>query len=283
MSASPSPACRLCGGATRFALNAMIMGKHNIAYYLCDDCRSLQTEAPYWLEEAYAPRGIGFDGGMATRTIQIVIDTLALLYQLKMDGKKLYIDFGGGTGLFTRLMRDHGFNFFHYDKYEQPYFSNPYNLNDLASFRPHVITAYEVLEHLPNPAEVLDDFFRRTPELILFGTDIFHVPVDPSWPYLALPSGQHVFFYSETGLNKIAGRYGYVFRNLGFVKLFAHPQWILECTAQGVDFEALCALVRHNRPAFDHYAFNLFAQSHAVLTDQMRSRVHEHPKEVSAL
>jgi 2-polyprenyl-3-methyl-5-hydroxy-6-metoxy-1,4-benzoquinol methylase len=234
----------------------------------------MQTDRPYWLEEAYTKTGIGYDNGMATRTIQLIIDTLALLYQFQYDAKKLFVDFGGGTGIFTRLMRDHGFNFFHYDKYEIPYFSDPYTIKDLDPFRPHVITAYEVFEHLPEPAETLDFLFRRGPELLLFCTDIFQLPASPTWYYLAAPTGQHIFFYSEKALAEIAQRYGYVFRNLGLIKLFAHPGWIAELRAQGGDFEAVCTLAL-DRPRFDHYAINLFAQSHLGLTAGMRSRVTE--------
>lgn len=279
----PTPPCRLCRGATRFAMNATILGRHRIAYHICGDCGSMQTERPYWLEEAYGKKGIGGDNSMATRTIQLVIDTLALLYQFQNNPKELYVDFGGGNGLFTRLMRDHGFNFFNHDKYEFPFYSDPYTLPDLEAVRPNVLTAYEVFEHLPEPAETLDFLLRRGPGLVLFGTDIFHTPSPdqplgplPDWPYLALPTGQHVFFYSEKALHGVAARYGYVFRNLGFVKLFAHPIWIAEAAARGVDFEAVCALTL-DRPAFDRYAINLFAASHMGLTDQMRSRVHEKP------
>ena len=271
-----TPSCRLCRSTTRFAMSATIRGKHRISYYVCDGCGSMQTEQPYWLEEAYAKKGIGGDNSMATRTIQLVIDSLGLLYQFKCASNDLYVDFGGGNGLFTRLMRDHGFNFFSHDKYEFPYYSDPYTLPDLDAVRPHVLTAYEVFEHLPEPAETLDYLLRRGPGLVLFGTDIFHAP-DLNWPYLALPTGQHVFFYSEKGLAGVAARYGYVFRNLGFVKLFAHPVWIAEAQARGVDFEAVCALTL-DRPAFDRYAINLFANSHLGLTAMMRSREHEKPK-----
>lgn len=270
--------CRLCGGTVHPAMNATIMGKHDIGYHICDACGSMQTDPPTWLEEAYAKRGIGFDNSMATRTIQLVIDTIALLHQFRFDREKLFVDFGGGTGIFTRLMRDHGFNFFHHDKYEEPYFSGRFTLPDLDPYRPHVVTAFEVFEHLPEPAQTIHSLLIKAPELVLFGTDIFHAPPSLDWPYLALPSGQHVFFYSEKALEKTAARYGYVFRNLGFIKLFAHPGWIKELTTQGGDFEGVCALVRGNRPAFDNYAINLFANNHLFLTHGMRSREHEQPK-----
>jgi len=51
--------CRLCGGEARLYGGRSVLGKYEVAYYECGQCGSLQTEEPYWLEEAYRVEGLG--------------------------------------------------------------------------------------------------------------------------------------------------------------------------------------------------------------------------------
>ena len=48
-----SPPCRLCGDSTRRVHSATILGKYRVDYLQCESCELLQTEDPYWLDEAY--------------------------------------------------------------------------------------------------------------------------------------------------------------------------------------------------------------------------------------
>ena len=45
--------CRLCSSETAFQFRKTILQKYDIAYYECAGCGSLQTEVPYWLDEAW--------------------------------------------------------------------------------------------------------------------------------------------------------------------------------------------------------------------------------------
>lgn len=203
-----SPPCRLCGATTSFWNRKRLLDRHDVSYFLCSGCGSLQAEEPYWLGEAYDVTGIGADLGAGQRTIDLVLKTSALLSQLKLPAGAECIDYGGGIGLFTRLMRDRGFNFYSYDLYATPFFSDRYSLSSLAGESPAVVTAFEVVEHFPDPARDLQQLFETRPPILIVTTELF-TGQDLDWPYLAPETGQHVFFYSAEAMDGIAARFGY--------------------------------------------------------------------------
>lgn len=212
-------ACRLCGARADFWNKKRLLNRFDVSYYLCSQCGSLETEQPYWLETAYDVTGVGDDVGAAQRTIDLVLKTSALLDRLNVPRDAECIDFGGGLGLFTRMMRDRGFNFLSYDLYAQPFFSDRYSLTSLKGRSPAVVTAFEVIEHFPKPAEDLPQLFENRPALVIAMTELF-AGQDPSWPYFAEGTGQHVFFYSEQALRQIARRFGYSLALVGGLMVF---------------------------------------------------------------
>src|SRR5215203_7295390 len=200
--------CRLCGAPAVFWSRKRILDRHDVNYYLCSGCGSLQTESPFWLEEAYNISGIGGDVGAAQRTIDLMLKTSALLDQIKLPAGAECIDFGGGLGLFTRLMRDRGFNFLSYDLYARPFFSDRHSLTSMAGRSPAVVTAFEVLEHFPDPAEDLQRLFESRPPLVIATTELFTGQAE-TWPYFATEGGQHIFFYSPRAMAQVANQFGY--------------------------------------------------------------------------
>lgn len=211
--------CRLCGARAEFWNHKRLLNRYDVRYYLCPQCGSLETEQPYWLDVAYDVTGTGDDVGAAQRTIDLVLKCSALLDRIKLPGDAECVDFGGGLGLFTRMMRDRGFNFLSYDLYAQPFFSDRYSLKSLDGRSPAVVTAFEVLEHFPNPAEDLGRLFETRPPLVIATTEVF-TGQDLSWPYFAEGTGQHVFFYSPRALTQVAKRFGYSLALVGGLILF---------------------------------------------------------------
>jgi len=216
-----SAPCRLCGGPANFWNRKRLLNRYEVSYFLCSQCGSLETEEPYWLNVAYDVTGIGDDLGAGQRTIDLALKTSALLDRIKLPASAECIDFGGGIGLFTRLMRDRGFNFLSYDLYAQPFFSDRHHLRSMEGRSPAVVTAFEVLEHFPNPAEDLQQLFANRPALLIATTEVF-TGQDLSWPYLADGTGQHVFFYSPKALNQIAKRFGYALALIGGLIVFVN-------------------------------------------------------------
>lgn len=210
--------CRLCEGNTIFKFKKEILNKYEISYHECSNCHSLQTEEPYWLEDAYSCESEKFDTGKATRTF-LNFTVLPHLYNaLGMPKGINYVDWGGGTGLFARLMRDIGFNYKSYDKYAKNEFAQGYEVtkeNDIID----TITLFEVVEHFPNPTTDWENIFNRNASTIIFSTLIYDGN-DSNWHYLAPENGQHVFFYSAKALSMLAEKNNYYAYKVGDYFLF---------------------------------------------------------------
>ena len=115
---------------------------------------------------------------------------------------------GGGYGIFTRLMRDIGFDF---------YWNDPHSTNLLArgfetkskNYKYELVTAFEVFEHFAEPIKEIESMFQFSGN-ILFSTELLPstLPKPEEWWYYALGHGQHISFYSYRTLKYIAQKYG---------------------------------------------------------------------------
>ncbi len=121
--------CKICGKENKFVFKAKILKKYEISYFHCENCGFLQTEEPYWLAESYkSPINIS-DTGYLSRNINLskIVTTLLVSF---FDYKKKFLDYAGGYGVFVRLMRDIGFDFYWYDKYTQNLFARGFEYKD---------------------------------------------------------------------------------------------------------------------------------------------------------
>ena len=110
--------CKICNKKSNYIFNAKILNKYNIEYYHCPNCGFLQTEEPFWLEEAYKESINISDTGIMVRNLYLSKITTLIIYFL-FDKNKKFLDYAGGYGIFVRLMRDIGFDFYWYDKYSE--------------------------------------------------------------------------------------------------------------------------------------------------------------------
>jgi hypothetical protein len=133
---------------------------------------------------------------------------------------KVVIDFGAKDGLLCRFLRDHEINCYAYDKYSKP--SYVIDFNEPPKEGIDLLMAFEVLEHLPNPAINLDEIFKFNPKYFLCST-ILYGGQGSDWTYLSKETGQHVFFYSPDAINFIAQKYGYQVTQIGFTLFFYKP------------------------------------------------------------
>jgi hypothetical protein len=173
--------CRLCGGATDPAFRKLVIGKHEVCFFLCRECGSLQTEKPYWLAEAYSQDFL--DTGAAQRVLHCAALTHSVM---RLMGYRTTLDFGGGAGLLCRLLRDAGWDAYWYDQYIAPGYAAgfvgvPDNAHDL-------VTSFEVVEHFPNPRTDLAQLFAGSPRGVLLMTELY-AGQGEDWSYLAPEEG----------------------------------------------------------------------------------------------
>src|ERR1700744_1886540 len=131
---------KLTGGETTLLFTATILNKHQVKFYRCNETGFIQTEDPYWLEEAYSSAITKLDIGLLYRNINLsnTVDKVLVKY---FDAKaNTFLDYAGGYGVFTRLMRDKGFKFYSTDKYCQNLFAEYFDLNTLPANTPFKAT-----------------------------------------------------------------------------------------------------------------------------------------------
>ena len=196
---------KITNGETTFLFSAKVLGKYDVKYFRCNDTGFIQTEEPYWLNEAYGSAITSLDLGILYRNIKFC-NTIIPLLSRYFDENGQFLDYAGGYGIFTRLMRDKGYNFYHHDQYCENLFAKHFELSDLqAGSRFELVTAFELFEHLANPIEEISAILKYS-DTIFFSTEM--VPDKPlkspdDWWYMAPETGQHIAFYTKKALEEI--------------------------------------------------------------------------------
>lgn len=205
--------CRICSNISHHLFFKNLLGKYKVAYHQCKQCGFLQTEEPYWLEEAYNSGAISaLDTGILSRNISLRHKTQHILHKLFADFKDFKaLDYGGGEGIFVRMMRDLGYNFYRHDLYADNLYARFFDVkNTPLATRFHILTAFEVFEHLTDPLGEIKTMLEYS-DIIFFSTEL--QPSDKreeleDWWYIVPETGQHISFYNKTSLEKIADLLG---------------------------------------------------------------------------
>jgi predicted RNA-binding Zn-ribbon protein involved in translation (DUF1610 family) len=199
--------CPICGTESKPVFQGKIMRKYIIQYYQCHRCGFLHTEKPYWIQEAYQDAITSVDTGIMLRTMDNVFVTNMLVhYYFDRDTK--FLDYGGGYGIFTRMMRDLGYDWVWYDKYSENLTARGFEYDEKDEIS--LISAFELFEHFENPIEELKHLFSIS-KSILFSTLIYDEDLQyknfEDWWYYVPETGQHISFYSQRTLEYIAKEY----------------------------------------------------------------------------
>jgi len=195
--------CKICNTETRYIFNKNVLKKYIVSYHQCPKCKFIQTEKPYWLEECYNKAITDLDIGLVQRNIKFSKLIISLFSNNHFNGDGKYLDYAGGYGLFVRLMRDNGFNFYRQDIYCDNIFATHFDITDLnQDYKFEFVTAFEFFEHVEDPIQELKQIFFLT-DTIIFSTEL-----QPSnltnWWYFIPEIGQHISFYNILTLEEIA-------------------------------------------------------------------------------
>ena len=202
--------CRACGSKSRFIQKGKLIGIC-VSYFECPICAYIQTEAPFWLDQAYSEAINDSDTGIMVRNqanARIVLATLLMLG--KFD--ETIVDFAGGYGILVRLLRDYGINALWSDRYCKNLLARGFEYSDEKAL---IVTAFEAFEHFVDPAEELDRMLSIAPNVLL-STEIIAdpAPKQEDWWFYGKEHGQHIGFFRVKTLQKLAQKRGrYVVSN----------------------------------------------------------------------
>ncbi len=206
--------CPICAKSMRACFTARVLHKYPAEYEVCDNCGFLRAKEPHWLDEAYSSAIAAADTGLVGRNTMIADKIAGALYwAAPSHGRGRYLDAAGGYGMLTRLMRDSGFDFYWSDKHCQNLLAGQFEYS--TSLGPcDAVTAIEVMEHLVDPVEFIDDTLELAgSDTLIFTTELYEgaVPKPDEWWYYTFATVQHIGFFKKQTLQTVGKRLGMQF------------------------------------------------------------------------
>lgn len=119
-----------------------------------------------------------------------------------------HLDYGGGGGLLSTLLREGGWTSASYD----PFVDTTVSPGELGRF--NLITAFEVFEHVVDPNALMSDLqaLLAPGGMVIFSTDLSDGKIVPgqrlTWWY-ASPRNGHVSLFSGASLGMLARNFGF--------------------------------------------------------------------------
>lgn len=206
--------CKICNAKVTKKFEKTILNKYkNIGYFQCEDCAFIQINEATWLNEAYQSAITSLDIGILYRNELLKNTTIQIIDTFFQDAK-LLLDYAGGYGIFTRIMRDAGFNYYWEDKFCENIFAKHFTINDIENKKFDFVTAFEVLEHMENPIEELNEIFSYSDNILISTELIPENSLIENWWYIAPETGQHISFYTKKSLELIAEKYDCNYYNI---------------------------------------------------------------------
>ena len=209
------PICRVCKSTVSKKFSSNVLQKYSVEYFQCSRCEYIQTENPYWLEEAYnSPINVS-DTGMIMRNLwfrNVAATTIFFLF----DYKGKFLDYGGGYGVFVRLMRDVGFDFYWHDKHTENLFAKGFEFPASEKLTIELLTCFEAFEHFVEPVTELENLLSISRNILL-STEFIPEPT-PSpdeWWYYGTEHGQHIGFFQKKTFEFLAKKYNLFFYTNG--------------------------------------------------------------------
>jgi hypothetical protein len=195
--------CPICKNEMTYVFSEEILKKHNVKYFQCGHCDMIKTEAPFWLKEAYASPINETDIGIIERNV-IFSKVAFVIFGSLYKKDEIFLDYAGGYGMLTRLMRNYGFNFLHSDPFTENIFARGHQYHGTEKIT--AMTCFECFEHIENSMAEIEKMLKIS-DTILFSTTLFKRIPPKTWDYYGFDHGQHISFYSKRTLSEIAQKY----------------------------------------------------------------------------
>lgn len=217
--------CRLCNSKCQKVFDTKLLS-YNVNFYQCSNCRLIQSEKPYWLEEAYKDSISILDTGILYRNLDLLNKVLVVISSFGKNYKNILyrilklspfsekvLDYGGGYGILVRLLRDVGVDTYWKDKYSNNLYAKGFEWEE---GKPKILVSFELWEHFENPKIELDNIFKLySPDVYIFSTLLYEEKVpSKDWWYYNFETGQHIAFYNENTIQHITQLYGYKYLKL---------------------------------------------------------------------
>lgn len=198
----------------------VVLGRRPALLLGCGSCGYGQLASPAWLDEAYAEAITATDVGLLRRSIRSARRIRDVLAVAGATGGPV-LDWGGGHGTLTRLLRDAGVECFHWDPRCVNVLARGFEAEP-ASRRWSAVVALEVVEHLVDPWEFLGTVASTT-DLVIFSTEVLPEPPPrlDAWAYYAPEHGQHVGFMAERSIRLVASRLGMEWTRIGWTHVLS--------------------------------------------------------------
>lgn len=204
-------ACPICSSGCLLSFIVKIKNEQDAGLYTCTKCGFSFYPNQDWIKGSFSDELNSLDVGSVERVL-LACDFLGEFINSEKLTDANFLDYGGGYGLQTRIMRDRGYNFKNLDPHTQPLFSKyfagePGGCYDLVSL-------IEVSLHFENPVAE----FAKLMELgncLVFTSVVPGKDFGPDWWYVTGDSGQHIAFYPLSSLKEIASQLGVMFSSDG--------------------------------------------------------------------
>ena len=182
--------CKICDSATADFGQLRILSSFDARYRRCTQCGFVFVESAEWLQQAYSSAIAASDTGIVTRNLKLA-QIVGLLIALEFPAARRFLDYGGGSGLLVRLMRDQGFDFYLLDKYCANVLAAGFEAKPSERF--DLLTCMEVAEHLVDPVPTFLELGALAPSIVI-GTELLPATANRpgEWWYYAPETGQHI-------------------------------------------------------------------------------------------
>ena len=211
--------CKLCGEEIKNKPDIRkILNKYSACYYTCSKCGLYYVDSPVWLGEAYNDVIAFNDTGIMMRN---KINVIKVSNIINRNG--IMLDYGGGFGIFARMMRDVGYDFRWFDKFAAPLLIKGFEYNHE---KIDWITCFECLEHFDDVRGDIDKLFTISKNIII-STELYdpsNIHTDSTWDYLCLETGQHITFYSLETMKFIAEKYNVYYYHICGLHVFSEKK-----------------------------------------------------------